>query len=327
MSKISMMFKIVSLLQTRYIISTRELADILETSPRNIKAYIESLRIAGVPIEGLSGKNGGFFLSQVYGFAPPKLDEVEYSALLLAEEFLNNTNGFIYENEIKTAFSKIKAAQGEIMGNSDFIDKCNFTDSRGKMDITQKARDFLYIIQKAIFERKSIRIVYNNPIREQKTTRKLDPYNLISRESSWYVIGHCHLRNQVRMFKLMRIESINVLDDKYFLPLGYSAQSYLRDTFTLIKGKEQTVEIQFFHPASVWVSEKLWLPSQKIIDLKNDSIIFKARVDGLEDIKKWVLGFGKLAKVLKPQVLVDEIKQEVSEVGQLYEKYYEFSEN
>ena len=327
MSKISMMFKIVSLLQTRYIISTRELADILETSPRNIKAYIESLRIAGVPIEGLSGKNGGFFLSQVYGFAPPKLDEVEYSALLLAEEFLNNTNGFIYENEIKTAFSKIKAAQGEIMGNSDFIDKCNFTDSRGKMDITQKARDFLYIIQKAIFERKSIRIVYNNPIREQKTTRKLDPYNLISRESSWYVIGHCHLRNQVRMFKLMRIESINVLDDKYFLPLGYSAQSYLRDTFTLIKGKEQTVEIQFFHPASVWVSEKLWLPSQKIIDLKNDSIIFKARVDGLEDIKKWVLGFGRLAKVLKPQVLVDEIKQEVSEVGQLYEKYYEFSEN
>ena len=72
MSKISMMFKIVSLLQTRYIISTRKLADMLETSPRNIKAYIESLRIAGVPIEGLSGKNGGFFLSQVYGFAPPK---------------------------------------------------------------------------------------------------------------------------------------------------------------------------------------------------------------------------------------------------------------
>lgn len=56
-----MMFNIVSLLQTNYIISAREMAEILETSPRNIKAYIESLRMAGVPIEGLSGRNGGYF--------------------------------------------------------------------------------------------------------------------------------------------------------------------------------------------------------------------------------------------------------------------------
>ena len=79
MSKISLMFKIVCLLQTNYILSATELADILETSPRNIKAYIESLRLAGVPIEGFSGRRGGYFLSEVYEFKPPKLDN-EYNA-------------------------------------------------------------------------------------------------------------------------------------------------------------------------------------------------------------------------------------------------------
>ena len=63
MSKISMMFQIVTLLQTHYLLNSTELAEILETSPRNIKAYIEALRMAGVPIEGITGRNGGYFLA------------------------------------------------------------------------------------------------------------------------------------------------------------------------------------------------------------------------------------------------------------------------
>lgn len=313
-----MMFKIVSLLQTQYIISASEMAKILETSPRNVKSYIESLRMAGVPIEGLSGKNGGYFLSQLYHFSPPCLDEMEYSALLLAEEFLTKANGFLYEHEIKTAFSKIKATQGKIMGNSDLIGKGDFTDSRGKSDITHQTKILLYKVQQAIFKRNRISVTYNNPIKKQKTRRKVDPYNLLFRESSWYVIGLCHLRNEIRMFKFMRIEAIEILDETYHIPNTYHAQSYLRNTFTLIKGKQYTVEIQFFHPASVWVMEKLWLPTQKVIQLNDDSIIFKARVDGLEEIKKWVLGFGKWAKVRKPVELIEDIVKEINQVQSLY---------
>ncbi len=318
MSKVSMMFKVVSLLQTQYIISASDMARILETTPRNIKYYIESLRMAGVPIEGLSGKNGGYFLNREYWFMSPGLDEAEYSALLLAEEFLKKSNGFLYENEIRTGFAKIKAAQGEILGNADLIDKSNFTDSRGKTDIAHQTKELLAEIQKAIFKKKRIRIHYYSPVKKQKTVRKVDPYNLVFRESSWYVIGLCHLRNQVRMFKLMRIEKIEILEESCSVDPNYSIKSYLRDTFTLIKGRECIVEIQFFHPASVWVSEKLWLPSQKIVKLKDDSIIFTARVDGLKEIKKWVLGFGRLAKVRKPVELIEQIVEEVNEVGKLY---------
>src|SRR5690554_2034574 len=113
MSKISMMFKIVYLLQTHCLLNSTELAKILDTSPRNIKAYIEALRMSGVPIEGFSGRRGGYFLSDVYEFRPQKLSSEEYNALLLAEEVLTKDNGFHYENEIKIAFAKIKSAQGE----------------------------------------------------------------------------------------------------------------------------------------------------------------------------------------------------------------------
>ena len=294
------------------------MARILETTPRSIKYYIESLRMAEVPIEGLSGKSGGYFLSKEFWFSTPGLDEAEYSALLLAEEFLKKSNGFIYENEIRTAFSKIKAAQGEIMGNSNFIDRSDIADSRGKTDIAHQNKKLISIIQKAIFDRKRILIHYNNPLKKEKTIRKIDPYNLIFREFSWYVIGFCHLREQVRMFKLMRIKKIECLEENYQIQSGYNMQSYLKDTFTLIKGRESIVEIQFFHPASVWVSEKLWLPTQKIVHLEDDSIIFTAKVDGLKEIKKWVLGFGKLAKVRKPRELIEQIMEEINEVQEHY---------
>ena len=323
MSKISMMFQIVSLLQTNYILNATELAEILETTPRNIKAYIEALRMSGVPIEGMTGRNGGYFLSEVYELKPPKLSESEYNALLLAEEILTKENGFHHEKEIKTAFAKIKAAQGEIIGNSDLVFESENVFTRGNTDISDKVKRYLSIIRKAIFANKSLSITYSNPTRKQLTVRKIDPYNLIYRNSSWYVIGHCHLRGEIRMFKLARIKEIKTLDEKFHVRKDFSISSYMRNTLDLINtGKEYIVEIRFFHPASVWISEKYWLPTQKIVWLEDDSIIFKARVNGLVDITRWILAYGHLARVLKPKELVDRVKNEIEAMRDNYEKEY-----
>lgn len=319
MNKISKMFQIVCLLQTNYILSATELGEILETSPRNIKAYIESLRLAGVPIEGFSGRRGGYFLSQAYELKPPRLNESEYNALLLAEEVLTQDNGFHYEREIKAAFSKIKAAQGEIIGKSNLIEESESVFAKGNIDISPEIKTYLSTIRKALLSRKRISILYRNPIKKQMTIRKIDPYNLVYRNSSWYVIGHCSLREDIRIFKLARIEKIKVLSESYHIPLNFSITSYMQNTLDLINpGKEYNVEIRFFHPASVWVSEKIWLPTQKIVWLKDDSIIFRAKVNGLTDIKRWVLGYGSLAKALKPKDLVDKLKMEIETMAGTY---------
>ncbi|NLY61927.1 MAG: WYL domain-containing protein, partial [Clostridiales bacterium] len=134
-----------------------------------------------------------------------------------------------------------------------------------------------------------------------------------------YVIGHCSLREDIRIFKLARIEKIKVLSESYHIPLNFSITSYMQNTLDLINpGKEYNVEIRFFHPASVWVSEKIWLPTQKIVWLKDDSIIFRAKVNGLTDIKRWVLGYGSLAKALKPKDLVDKLKMEIETMAGTY---------
>lgn len=319
MSKISMMFNIISLLQTNYILSARQLSNILETTPRNIKAYIESLRNSGVPIRGLSGNTGGYFLCEKFELKNPRLNEMEYSALMLAEDVLTKENGFIYENEIKKGFAKIKAAQGEIMGDSDLIKQYEYVYTKGNMDISKELKKNLSIIRKAILNKKKIFFTHYNPVKDKPTKRTVSPYNLIYRDSSWYIIGLCHLRAMVRMFKLVRLTNLQVLEEKYYIPPDYSIKKFMNNTLNLNPGEEYIVEIKFFHPASVWVSEKLWLPTQKILQLKDRSIIFKAKVNGLTDIKNWILGFGKNAKVLKPPVLVREITGELKKMCSNYD--------
>src|SRR5699024_757712 len=125
-------------------------------SPRNIKAYIESLRMSGVPIEGFTGRHGGYFLSDVYEFKPPKLSDSEYNALSLAEEVLTQDNGFHHDKEIRKAFAKIKAAQGDIMGNSKLVNETEDVFTKGNMDISPEIKVYLSIIRKAIYDKKRV---------------------------------------------------------------------------------------------------------------------------------------------------------------------------
>ena len=62
------------------------------------------------------------------------------------------------------------------------------------------------LIQDAIELGKTLRFKYYAP--SGTTERKMEPYFLIFKWSSWYVYGYCLLRNDFRMFKLNRMVDI-----------------------------------------------------------------------------------------------------------------------
>ena len=62
------------------------------------------------------------------------------------------------------------------------------------------------MIQNAIEERRILRFQYYAP--NGDSTREIEPYFLIFKWNSWYVYGFCLLREDFRMFKLNRMDSI-----------------------------------------------------------------------------------------------------------------------
>lgn len=65
-------------------------------------------------------------------------------------------------------------------------------------------------IEAATRNQKRITIHYQNASTGAVKTRDVDPYALAFRERSWVVVGYCHLRQDVRSFRLDRIHSLRI---------------------------------------------------------------------------------------------------------------------
>jgi predicted DNA-binding transcriptional regulator YafY len=311
------MMDILMHLQARSLVKAQELADILETDLKTVYRDIESLRTANIPIESKPGRYGGFYIPKDFYFKAPKLSPEEIAVLFFAGEVLVKKNGFMFEKDFKTALSKLKntLAKEEIKTSSGKITSITYEIETLK---TKLWENLFYIIEKCISERKSIEVDYYTLSRDETKRRILDPYHLIYKNGAWYLIAFCHWRKDVKIFRVDRIKAVNETGASFVIKKSFSLREYLKNSWQITRGEEVDVVVRFFPPASRMVREMEWLPTQKIVEEKNGSIIFSARVSGLIEIKRWILGYGSQAEVLEPQSLRQEIFYESEKILSRY---------
>ena len=86
------------------------------------------------------------------------------------------------------------------------------------------------------------------------------------------------------------------------------------------KSNQYLIRIRFRGFAARVVAERRWHPSQEVIPVKPDGseIDLVLRLSALEDITRWILGYGSFAKVLEPQELRERVASELREASQQY---------
>ncbi|MBC7323875.1 MAG: WYL domain-containing protein [Moorella sp. (in: Bacteria)] len=78
------------------------------------------------------------------------------------------------------------------------------------------------------------------------------------------------------------------------------------------------VIIRFHRDQARWIKERHWHPGQVIGELPDGRLVLKMHLSGLQEVKRWVLGFGGRAKVLAPPELRREVAREAKEMAELY---------
>jgi len=82
----------------------------------------------------------------------------------------------------------------------------------------------------------------------------------------------------------------------------------LGNAWTVYRGdRDWHVEIWFSPEVADLVVETRWHHTQEIERQEDGSVIFRAVVSGLDEIKWWIPGWGPRAKVLKPKELAEEV--------------------
>ena len=80
----------------------------------------------------------------------------------------------------------------------------------------------------------------------------------------------------------------------------------------------QKLKLKFSKQIEDFVSECIWHSSQKLSKNKDGSLNMEFEIDGLNEIKIWVFGFGANVEVLEPKELRDELRANPAKIQRIY---------
>ena len=214
--KVDRLVSIIMILLEKERVGAQELADLFEVSPRTIYRDIDAINMAGIPVCSTSGVGGGFEIMQKYKIDKKVFSTADLSAILMGLSSLSN---MIRGNELVNALAKVKsfipadrAKDIEVKANQICIDLSPWMGNRN-------IQPYLEMIKAALQESRLLSFEYIAH-HGNKTTRTVEPYQLVLKSSHWYLQGYCHKRNDFRLFKLSRMSNLQ-MEEGVFAPRDY----------------------------------------------------------------------------------------------------------
>lgn len=218
--KIDRLVSIIMILLNKERIGAQELADMFEVSPRTIYRDINAINMAGIPIRSTSGVGGGFEIMQSYKIEKNVFSTADLSAILMG---LTSLSDVVRGDELRNVLVKIKsfipadrAKDIELRANQIRIDLSAWMGNRN-------IQLYLKMIKTALQESRLLSFEYVAH-RGEKTTRTVEPYQLVLKNSHWYFQGYCCRRNDFRLFRLSRISNLQI-EKETFMPRDFQKSS------------------------------------------------------------------------------------------------------
>jgi proteasome accessory factor B len=126
-----------------------------------------------------------------------------------------------------------------------------------------------------------------------------------------YLIGFDESRGAVRTFKLHRILELSLAVDTFEPPDPAVVQEGLVRAWGVITDQEEVeVELRFDAAIAGLVTETTWHPTERVTHQEDGTVLWRARVPGTVEIRRWILQWGAQVEVLAPP----ELREEVAEI-------------
>jgi predicted DNA-binding transcriptional regulator YafY len=173
--------------------------------------------------------------------------------------------------------------------------------------MTRDARPWepvLHTLRQCIGGRCCVQIRYRN-LKRENSERTVEPYALVYQMGQWYLVGHCRLRQELRTFRVDRIQRAEPIEQRFTVPDGFDAQAYVRRTMF---EPSTTVVVRFAASIAALIREDK-APWMQITDQDDGSIHVQFGVSTLEWVVGWVLSYGAVAQVLEPPELIERVRE------------------
>ncbi len=311
------LLSIIYILMNKGTITAAELAKRFEVSVRTIYRDIETLSMAGIPVYTVKGKNGGIRLTEQFVLNKMLVSKKEQQQILAALHSLKET-GAQEETAILVKLGDFFMEKPESWVAIDFSDW-----SGRRKELFNQIRD-------AILNRYVIQFDYYGQYGDM-AHRCVEPIQLLFKEYTWYVRAYCRTKQDMRLFKVMRMKRVEVLEETFPLKNIEALRQQPEDISMMENPAPSTAHCteipSVYGPApeiTLWIDKK---EAYRIYDRfeeeeitvlpdGNFTVCLNCYVD--DWIYGMVLSFGPSAQILAPEWMRSEMRRRIDAMRKLY---------
>lgn len=306
---------LIMLLQRRPNQKAADLAGELGVSLRTVHRYFGMLDEIGIPVYAERGPHGGFSLVKGYRMPPLVFTPEEAAAVTLGVGLVEEMWGQLYKEAARGALAKLDQVLPDDQRHEiAWARRALLATGMHRTDLETLA-PVLEKLRRAVRDHRRSRMDYQGRSQVEPTRREVDPYALVHRWGWWYLIGYCHLRQDLRTFRVDRIASLELLGAAFEVPPDFVLHEYLDQE----PGTQPRFEVQMrFHPEAAHLALDNQTYWERLEIQADGSVLVTFAAPDLIWAASTALAYGPVVEVLSPA----EVRGMVIEWAQAVVKSY-----
>ncbi|MDD5370112.1 MAG: YafY family protein [Anaerolineaceae bacterium] len=307
---------LIMLLQSHPHQRAADLAKELGVSVRTLHRYFAMLDELGIPWYAERGPHGGFSLVRGYKMPPLVLTPEEATAVYLGAGLVDEVWGSIYAQAARGALAKLdNVLPDEQRAEIAWAQRSLVTTGLHRNDMTALT-PVLEQLRRAVRDRQRVNMVYRSGSHPEPHPRELDPYALVHRWGWWYLVGHCHLHHEVRLFRVDRILELALTEQSFQIPPDFDVRAFLKAELQF----QAALRVRMrFSPEGASVAHLNRAYWETLEEQPDGSVLVTFLTPDLIWAASNALSYGLLVTVLEPDELRTLVHDQAQAIVQRYQ--------
>lgn len=288
-------------------------------SRRSVQADIEMMRSNKLGYEApiiVVNRKYYTYADKNYSIANSPISQQDMQVLSEVSSLLKQFKGFNHFTDLNEMVSKLEdKIYSQKTHNSPVVDF--------EKNDHLKGLEYLEVIRKAIVSKKTLCVTYQSFKAREASTFCFSGYLLKEYRNRWFVLGARHGRGgDLLNLALDRIGSIEEHSETYRENNIIDLATYYNDVIGVTKSPGQRdCEVVFWidNVNAPYIITKPMHHTQKLLAEEDDGKVFSIKVILNFELERELLGFGSKVKVLRPRILVKQMKQNLAKAFKHYE--------
>jgi proteasome accessory factor C len=296
--RLSRLLALVPYLVSRQGIPLAEVAAEFDITESQLVKDLELLFVCGTPghlpddLIEVDWDDGHVYLGNADAIARPlRLGVDEALALLVGLRALADVPGLHDRDALERTLLKLEAAAGESGSASAQV--------RVEVEVQGPLAD----VRRALAGGRRVHLTYFVPARDETTERDVDPMRVLLVDARWYLEGWCRRAEDVRLFRLDRVEALTVLDVAAEVPAA-AAERDLGEGLFVASPDDVLVTLELAPPAH-WVID--YYPVEEVVEQPGELLLVRLRVADDGWLRQLALRLGGTLRVLDPPDLAERV--------------------